>query len=142
MYRTLSGSCNNVANDINIGRRAKKLERLLAPSYDDGLGRPRSVSVTGKPLPNPRKISTIVHGSLQSPKDFKHTLALMQWGQFLDHDITLTPMIRVANGSLHDCRECDADPNSCSPIPVPEDDPYFPPNNTRTGRPKCIEFVR
>ena len=37
--------------------------RLLEPIYDDGVGRPKSVSVVNKwtPLPNPRKISAVVH---------------------------------------------------------------------------------
>ena len=60
-------------------------------------------------------------------KDSKvHSLALMQWGQFLAHDLSLTCMIREEDGSLSDCKSCDSNKSKCSPIPIPEDDPYFP----------------
>ena len=44
-------------------KKSMLFRRLLEPNYDDGVGRPKSVSVVDKwtSLPNPRKISTVVH---------------------------------------------------------------------------------
>ena len=142
-YRTFSGTCNNIVSNVGFGRRSTLLKRLLEPVYEDGIGQPRSRSISGdSSLPNPRTVSNIVHGSLKSPADRRHTLALMQWGQFLDHDITLTPMFRIADGSLANCTACHSDPRYCHPIPVPENDPYFPSKDPVTKEPKCLEFVR
>ena len=120
------------------------LKRLLAPDYDDGVGKPRTVSVVDKltPLPNPRKISTVVHSASEEDQltmdSEYHSLALMQWGQFLAHDLSLTAMFRDGDGYLPDCKPCDADWHTCLPIPIPKDDPYFP----VTHHSRCLEFVR
>ena len=42
---------------------------------------------SGGQLPNPRLISSSIHR--QSPADTQQfTMLVMQWGQFIDHDIT------------------------------------------------------
>ena len=33
-------------------------------------------------------------------------MALMQWGQYLDHDLTATALIHSSEGSLLDCSKC------------------------------------
>jgi peroxidase len=69
----------------------------------------------------------------------------MQWGQFLDHDISSTPMIREPDGSLPDCSSCDSgktNPNSCNPISIPKDDLFFPPVDPDSGQKKCMDFVK
>ena len=45
-------------------------------------------------LPSPRSVSTATISS-QSRENEKYTLMLMQWGQFVDHDITHTPVVKV-----------------------------------------------
>jgi hypothetical protein len=149
-YRTFSGCSNNIVSNSNFGRLSIPLKRLLAPEYDDGVGEPKSVSKVDKrtPLPNPRKISTIVHSrsgknKTSANKDSKiYTLALMQWGQFLAHDLSSTAFSRVLDGSLADCRACDSNRRTCLPIPVPEDDPFFPSKDPETNIPRCLPFVR
>ena len=44
-------------------------------------------------LPSARSISTAVIADIDNPSD-DYTLLLMQWGQFLDHDITFTPLVK------------------------------------------------
>jgi hypothetical protein len=47
--------------------------------------------------------------------------------------------------SILDCQPCDAMTTvhpECFPIPVPEDDPYFPKVNITTGKPMCIPVTR
>eukprot|EP00095_Tigriopus_kingsejongensis_P000004 maker-scaffold342_size201858-snap-gene-0.19 protein:Tk00004 transcript:maker-scaffold342_size201858-snap-gene-0.19-mRNA-1 annotation:"PREDICTED: myeloperoxidase-like" len=141
-YRPLSGRCNNLARP-NQGKHLIPLRRYFGPMYDDGVARPKIRSVTGSPLPNVRSISALVHHNA-SNLDSRYTLVLMQWGQFLDHDITSTPMIRGLNGSILDCRGCDANGRhpGCYPILVPKGDKYFPLREPRTGRRKCIPFTR
>lgn len=57
-----------------------------------GVSTPRELSLFGFPLTSTRKISTTVHehGPKKEPKN-KYNHMLMQWGQFVDHDITSTP---------------------------------------------------
>ena len=62
------------------------------------ISRPRFRGVGGKPLPSPRLVSIVVHADV-SHLHGRYTLMLMQFGQFLDHDITLTPVNKVRNCS-------------------------------------------
>jgi len=51
------------------------------------------VCIAGKCLPSARNVSKVVHMSSNTIMKMSHTHShmLMLWGQFLDHDITLTP---------------------------------------------------
>jgi peroxidase len=49
---------------------------------------------SGRKLPNARSVSTAVHAG--TDKSFRHvTTMVMQFGQFLDHDLTLTPEMNL-----------------------------------------------
>ncbi|CAG0881342.1 unnamed protein product [Darwinula stevensoni] len=105
---------------------------------------PRQTSVTGQPLPSPRGVSTFIHADVSRLSN-RHVLMIMQFGQFLDHDITMTPVHRGFQKSVLDCRACDSAQRvhpECFPIGVPGNDPFFPPVDVNTGRPRCINFVR
>ena len=67
---------------------------------------------------------------------------LMQFGQFLDHDLTLTPVLRDQQGYQVDCSRCDADPERCDPIEIPLNDTFFPSHHAKTGQRNCMEFVK
>ncbi len=46
-------------------------------------------------LPEPRKVSNAFHDQIQDVPDNLHTLMTMQFGQFLDHDLTFTPEVEA-----------------------------------------------
>ena len=67
--------------------------RILPADYDDGFSLPRGGLASTK-LPNARTISTNVHQHTNEVKAHgqrKISQMVMQFGQFLDHDISLTP---------------------------------------------------
>ena len=68
----------------------------------------------------------------------------MQWGQLVDHDITLTPMIRGMGNTVIDCSACDSGTfnRACDPIPIPAEDKFFPQTFGRGVSSKCIPFTR
>lgn len=91
-FRTFSGFCNNIRHPA-WGKSVITFDRMVDSMYDDGISIPRSRSVTGVALPSPRMISSNVHIDVSHLSN-RHTLMLMQYSQFVDHDIT------VRNNSL------------------------------------------
>jgi peroxidase len=61
---------------------------LIGPLYADGISAPR-ISVTGRQLPLPRIVSRTVHPD-EGFHDHAGTVMVVAWGQFMDHDYTLT----------------------------------------------------
>ena len=55
-----------------------------------------------------------------------------QWGQFLDHDITLTPETHA-----EDCCSSDTENEDCFPINIPTVDSFYSAYSV-----KCLEFTR
>ena len=124
-YRTFDGSCNNLQRPT-WGQSNTAMQRILPPTYNDGKGYkwscfflvetwkavlrvdltglgiwdPRSLSVTGQPLPSARLISTASFDTTDRPDDHL-TLLVMQWGQFLDHDITHAGVFKLGNWDKH-----------------------------------------
>nr|XP_022308082.1 peroxidase-like protein 3 [Crassostrea virginica] len=101
---------------------------------------PRSISGTGKPLLSPRVISNEIfqtpHPGKPTPKDQKLSLMTFSWGQFMIHDVVLTPVSTDENGEDLDCCDEDADHVDCLPIRIPLIDPHF------QGRQTCMSFSR
>ena len=126
-YRSITGTCNNLNHPLwgsaNIGMR-----RLLPPEYSDGVGSPRQSDL----LPLARVVSTRFHLDLDVPSQ-KVTLMLTQFGQFLDHDITLTPEIHV--------EECCLYPSlaDCFVMTLPPTDPFY---STLSTKQSCLQFSR
>ena len=79
----------------------------------------------GFKLPSAREVSRKIVSSSKITSDSKLSHMVMQWGQFLDHDINLG-MESVSRETFDDgrtCSEtCDNDP-PCFPIDIPEGDP-------------------
>lgn len=78
-FRTYSGWCNNLRNP-GFGKSVITFDRMLPPSYEDGISRPRSTSYLRRPLPSPRRISSYVHVDVSHLSN-RHTLMLMQYGK-------------------------------------------------------------
>ena len=74
------------------GAAAINMRRLAPPAYNDGRETPRVVNVSPRNVSNGMHRQTSLDASSDAekgPKGFTHMS--MQWGQFLDHDITFTP---------------------------------------------------
>lgn len=61
---------------------------MVGPLYADGMTAPR-ISVLGTQLPLPRIVSRTVHPD-EGFHDHAGTVMVVAWGQFMDHDYTLT----------------------------------------------------
>nr|XP_053631157.1 peroxidase-like [Cherax quadricarinatus] len=141
-YRRIDGACNNLENPM-WGQARTTFQRLRPPYYRDGLAQPR-VSQTGADLPSARLVSTSIVSDMDKPS-LHFTVSMMEWGQFIDHDLTHTPINRLGNNSGIQC--CSSDGRSfiqppfvhpsCFPIEIPANDPFF----GRSGR-RCMNFVR
>ncbi len=104
--RDITGYGNNVVNP-EWGSIHVQLGRLSPATYEDG----ESALVTDRP--NPRAISNaVVAQTEETPNSFGASNLLWGWGQFLDHDLDLTP----EGESFSDF----------APIVVPFGDPLFP----------------
>ena len=96
-FRTIDGTCNNL-NNPTFGAAETGFFRILAPLYFDaeGLGEPAGGGIdqpNAPDLPNPSFVTDqyIVIQAKNQPNPDGITHMFMQWGQFLDHDLTLAP---------------------------------------------------
>ncbi|XP_018314988.1 uncharacterized protein [Mycetomoellerius zeteki] len=99
-YRTSDGSCNNLQN-LWWGSAMSAIQRFLPPEYHDGVQSIRR-SKNGRPLPSARDITSLIHENKDVPLA-SVTHMLMQWGQFVDHDLTATGQSRGFNGTVPQC---------------------------------------
>lgn len=139
-YRTIDGTCNNLEHSM-WGASETSFYRLLQPEYENGFNTPIGWSQTGLyhgiNKPSARLVSTrIVSTDVITPDD-DYSHMLMQWGQFLDHDLDLAPPT-ISSESFVDGEDCSqsCDYNApCFPIEIPVDDP-------RIISQRCMEFTR
>ncbi|KAK7077517.1 hypothetical protein SK128_025715 [Halocaridina rubra] len=139
-YRSIDGTCNNLRNPL-WGASLTGFRRLLSPIYENGFNTPVGWSKTkryhGFFKPSARLISSRIMSTEEISPDHHCSHMLMQWGQFLDHDIDHA-LPSISSESFLDgvsCqRSCDyASP--CFPIEIPPDDP-------RIRHHRCMEFTR
>uniref|UniRef100_T1KRS7 Clip domain-containing protein n=1 Tax=Tetranychus urticae TaxID=32264 RepID=T1KRS7_TETUR len=141
-YRTIDGSCNNLEHPL-WGKSHTSFIRIAPPDYSDGLNELRKAS-DGSNLPGARIVSSTLATDVDIP-DVKFSLLVMQWGQFIDHDLTLTASTRIDSDrgeGIICCREEFArNPSirhpACRPISLPHDDPFFSKFDHH-----CTNFVR
>lgn len=113
-FRSIDGSKNNL-QQLHWGKSDTPLLRLTSPDYDDGLSLLKQTRINGNHLSSPRQISNVVSAQSRSVKN--HLGAsdwLWQWGQFLDHDLSLTNI----------------DSSEKFNISIPKGDRFFDPFNT------------
>jgi len=139
-FRSIDGVCNNQKHPFQ-GAVHTPHRRLAPATYENGVNEPRGWNVgklhNGFPLPSPRLVATTVAASDEFDEDNRYSEMLMQWGQFLDHDMALTPFVDslVSFETGVDCEEtCDND-YPCFPIPTPAGDPRIPEDH-------CIGVIR
>ena len=144
-YRTIDGSCNNLKRPL-WGRSRTPLIRLLPTDYADGISRMRMAS-SGRQLPPARQVSHMSAFDKSLP-DRTFNLLVMQWGQFLDHDLTLSLSTTLDTEGAEGILCCPDNPTqdrrtvaprhpACAPIPLGRDDPFY--SRFRTT---CMNFVR
>ncbi|MCA9192376.1 MAG: hypothetical protein KDB03_11460 [Planctomycetales bacterium] len=107
---SVDGSGNNLVQEA-WGSTGEQLTRLSNADYADGLSAP-----SGDDRPSAREISNLLadQSGVDIISDRNLSAFIYAWGQFIDHDIGLTP------GS----------PDEIMSIPIPTGDPYFDPNAT------------
>ncbi|XP_075729831.1 peroxidasin isoform X2 [Rhipicephalus microplus] len=139
-FRTYDGTCNNLRHPM-WGASLTPFERLLPAEYENGFNTPvgwtAEKPVNGHPLPLARAVSTGLVSTEVVEGDSEHSHMLMQWGQFLDHDMDFS-MPAISHERFIDTVDCaDSCDNvmPCFPIEVPADD-------RRVRGHRCIEFVR
>lgn len=130
-YRTYDGFCNNPYHPY-WGKANVCHIRLLSPDYADGISIPRNSYNQKCPLPNPRSISNYIH--VEVPLEGPYNLMKMQWGQFINHDITNTAL-SAYDGLVDCCRNPGT--RGCWPIYVPTGDKFYGGLNVT-----CLNFIR
>ena len=150
-YRTSDGVCNNLKNPT-YGATTTPFRRILPPDYEDGVSVPRGYSqaivnctsseteycksedgcdqITPEsptcvnfqpPLPSSRYTSWQIILD-KEPSNYPYTHMLMQFAQFLDHDLNIGP--DISEDAAPACTGCDFT-DVCNPIRVSGDDTYF-----------------
>ncbi|XP_058605252.1 thyroid peroxidase isoform X2 [Onychostoma macrolepis] len=135
-YRSISGVCNNRKNPL-WGAANTGLARWLPAEYEDGENQPKGWNAgrqySGFQLPLVRELSNkIMRGSSMAVlEDSAYSQMLVDWGQYIDHDISFTPQSSSQSDCLHTCSN--AEP--CFPMQIPKDDKL-------SSNKSCLPFFR
>ncbi|XP_005470675.1 eosinophil peroxidase [Oreochromis niloticus] len=141
-YRSVTGECNNRQHP-RWGAANIPYSRWLAPEYEDVWGMPRGWepkhTYHNASLPPVRLVSQEVLFTHNDNISVDSTLShlLVDWGQWIDHDLVLTPQSpsTAAFKTGADCTHtCNRD-SPCFPIQIPPSDP-------RNGVQSCMPFFR
>lgn len=146
MYRKVDGTCNNLKRTA-LGASSTAFRRLIPSRYEDGVSRPigflqsqYSPAFPNGPFASPKPSPRVVINNILIDKDiedYKHTLLLMQFGQFVAHDIALLN----ANQTCPDtCIINEEFEGKCYPFVVP-----VKPDNVMMTMPRssnCADFPR
>ncbi|XP_042857144.1 peroxidase-like [Penaeus japonicus] len=139
-YRSSNGICNNLKNPL-WGSSFRPFRRIAPSDYGDGVMSLR-LAKDGQPLPSARLVSSTVNNIRPNRESSLISVLHMTYGQFLDHDLTFTPLNKGQNGeAISCCPDAQGEaPNhhpECAAIDIPEDDPFY-----SKFEQTCMEFVR
>lgn len=138
-YRTIEGTCNNLEHPY-WGASHTGFRRILRPIYENGFSQPvgwnKNRKYNGFSLPSARLVSTTLIRTESITQDEEITHMVMQWGQFLDHDLDhAIPSTTAESWEGLDCKKsCDYSP-PCFPMEVPHGD-------SRVWNRRCMDFIR
>lgn len=131
LYRTEDGTCNNF-HHTTWGAAPILFRRFLHSRYANGINKPFGWGYSSY-LPSPRLISNRVISTRKIKLSTAYTDIMMHWGQFVDHDLTLT---LTADKKIEGiCGKTCKKFSHCFPIPVSKHDSKF-------GCDKCLHFTR
>lgn len=138
-YRSLDGTCNNLQHP-SWGASLTGFRRLLSPTYENGFSTPigweKGRLYHGFPKPSGRLVSTTLISTKEITQDDRITHMVMQWGQFLDHDLDhAIPSVSSESWDGVDCKKTCENAAPCYPIQVP-------PNDPRVTNRRCIDVFR
>ncbi|XP_021933009.1 peroxidasin isoform X5 [Zootermopsis nevadensis] len=138
-YRSIDGTCNNL-NHPMWGASLTGFRRVLKPIYENGFSMPigwkKTMKYYGFHKPSARLVSTRVISTKEVSPDERLTHMVMQWGQFLDHDLDhAIPSVSSESWDGIDCKRSCEYAAPCYPIEVP-------PNDPRVTNRRCIDFFR
>ncbi|XP_074079725.1 lactoperoxidase-like [Macrotis lagotis] len=142
-YRTINGECNN-RKDPTLGSSNRALARWLPAEYEDGISQPYGWTPgkkkNGFVLPLVREVSNQIASYLHENDDLDPiwSLNLMQWGQWVDHDLDFAPdtELMVSEYTKEQCDEHCIQEDNCFPIMFPPGDPKL----NKQGL--CMPFFR
>ncbi|XP_008185071.1 LOW QUALITY PROTEIN: peroxidasin [Acyrthosiphon pisum] len=138
-YRTIDGTCNNLQNPL-WGSSHTQFRRILKPIYENGFNTPigwtKGMKYYGFEKPGARLVSTSMIRTNEITSDEEITHMVMQWGQFLDHDLDhAIPSTTKESWEGLDCKKTCAYSFPCFPMDVP-------PNDDRIKNRRCMDFIR
>ncbi|KAI3413184.1 hypothetical protein GPALN_010685 [Globodera pallida] len=144
-YRSYTGQCNNFDHPT-WGVSQMPFLRLLPPIYENGFNTPvgwdHNKRYFGFPKPNPRTISFELVSTEQVTPHSMYSAMLMQWGQFVDHDLDFiaTALSRQTYTGGARCNRTCENVDPCFNIQMPPNDPRL--RSMGPERLPCIEFER
>ncbi|KAK7904613.1 hypothetical protein WMY93_017220 [Mugilogobius chulae] len=93
-YRSITGVCNNRQNPL-WGAANTALVRWLPAEYEDDEREPKGWNSprlhNGFQLPSVWEVSKKILRSPIKPREDEYSQLLVEWGQYIDHDLTFTP---------------------------------------------------
>ncbi|PIO68593.1 heme peroxidase [Teladorsagia circumcincta] len=126
----MDGTCNNLQHPLR-GAAYRPYTRLLPTVYDNGLSEPVG-SMNPQMRPSPRAITRHLTSSHASVVSEDYNAMVMQFGQFISHDMAKTTLVPSAK-----CNVCQNITSRCMAVSIASDDP-----NAGFRRNGCVRVSR